>query len=99
MKRETLSAVLECLNKIDRALENVPHGIAVKILHETNEVKDTILGEEFNAQEIMGGCEGCEALLLSDDEYLSSDDGCKFCAGCTAQWKLEQVAQPSESLQ
>jgi hypothetical protein len=101
VKRETLEHLIAELDSLQRDLDAAPHGIAKRIIVTANDIRDLVLGEEFDGQEIMYNCESCDTLLLSDDEIHSDETGdCHVCAKCFEEAKaagmtVDTPEQPS----
>lgn len=95
MKRETLKLIIEEIAAMQKGIKAIPHGFAMQVIRGGDEIRDIILGEEFDGQDIMSGCEGCEALILSGDDYVSGDD-CDLCAECAKEAEADARVFPQE---
>lgn len=84
-ERETLNLQLELIAKVENALGDLTHKLAVPALHDLTELRDML------CEVLPGGyfclCENCELPIGCDEVSATSpDDGTTLCADCLARY-------------
>lgn len=84
-ERETLKSELDILNKVEAALGDLPHKLAVTAVRDVEELRNIL------CEVLPGGlftfCESCELPIGCDEESATDPDGgSTLCADCLKQY-------------
>lgn len=85
-ERETLKAELDILAKIEAALGDLPHKLAVPVLSDVEELRNIL------CEVLPGGlftcCESCELPIGCEEESATdADSGATLCADCLNRYQ------------
>ncbi len=78
--RAALKAVEAASESIAAALNAAPYQIAAPAVRDLDSLPESIAAEL--GLEVVGCCEGCEAIILDGDDYIHTLDGCDLCEDC-----------------
>ena len=79
MERKVVKCCFRYIDEIIKAVDAVPHGLAMPIIHQLDELRE-VIGEELPGG-YFSQCEGCGEPIGNDDSFYTSDD-CYLCEDC-----------------
>ena len=78
--REALLRVEEVAKIANAALNTAPYGEAHRAIKSLDALHESVACEL--GLEILGTCEGCNALVCEGDDHIHTNDGCWLCTEC-----------------